>query len=183
MPRRDPWRDGRPSGWLIGRSCLGVAAQPRSAGTAGCLLLQAANRYVAARWALRTTGVRRSGRINLLIGNNKLPTWAGASRALARLALSHLVTYPHQITFPSAGPVPPRGYCLHRMVWLALRASVTSWSVGVQLALVADGACRPVLGMLACSAVRTRLSGSTVLCMGLWASPRGPLRIGWGPYS
>ena len=34
-----------------------------------------------------------------------------------------------------------------------------------------------------CTNASEALSGSTVLCMGLWASLRGPLRIGWGPYS
>ena len=60
---------------------LGFALWLRAAGTGARLLLQGSARYVAARWALRTTGVRRSVRIDLLIDNNTLPTWVGASRA------------------------------------------------------------------------------------------------------
>ena len=125
MPGSSIWRDGRSSGWLIGRSCLGVAAQPRGAGTAGCLLLQAANRYVAARWALRTTGARRSGRIDIADLTLRL-CYVGRSKSCherSPTALPRHIHHTFKITFPSAGPVPPRGYCLHRMVWLALRAS------------------------------------------------------------
>ena len=84
-----------------GQQVLGVPELVCSSATVGCLLQQGSYGYVAAPPALRTTGVRRSVRIDLLIGNNTLPTWAGARRALARLALSHLVTYPLKITLRS----------------------------------------------------------------------------------
>ena len=164
---------GRPSGWLIGRSCLGVAAQPRSAGTAGCLLLQAASRYVAARWALRTTGAVRGVRIELLIGNNTLPTWAGASRALARLAPSHLVTYPHQLTLRSSQLASPQGSSLHRL--LAWRAWLLGVSCGLRLqdALEADGAASLRLGTAPGTAFALLPSGSFILLASSELSPQG----------
>ena len=92
-----------------GQQVLGVAELVCSSATVGCLVQQGSYGYVAAPPALRTTGVRRSVRIDLLIGNNTLPTWAGASRALARLALSHLVTYPHKLTLRSSQLASPQG--------------------------------------------------------------------------
>ena len=153
----------------------------RASGTAARLVRRRSRGYAVRRWALRTTGVRRSVRIDLLIGNNTLPTWAGASRALARLALSHLVTYPHKLTLRSSQLASPQGSSLHRMVWLALRASVTSWSVGVQFPLETDGTCGAVTGMVVGSAVRALPSDSAGLCVHLWTLPWGPVRIGWEP--
>ena len=46
---------------------LGFALGLRAAGTVARLLLQGSARYVAAQQELRTTGVRRSGRINVLV--------------------------------------------------------------------------------------------------------------------
>ena len=45
-----------------------------------------------------------------------------------------------------------------------------SWAMGVQISHVADGACDPVLGTVAGTTIRARLSGATVVCKGLWAS-------------
>ena len=64
-----------------GQQVLGVAELVCSSATVGCLVQQGSYGYVAAPPALRTTGVRRSVRIDLLIDNNTLPTWVGASRA------------------------------------------------------------------------------------------------------
>ena len=64
-----------------GQQVLGVAELVCSSATVGCLVQQGSYGYVAAPPALRTTGVRRSVRIDLLIDNNTLPTRVGASRA------------------------------------------------------------------------------------------------------
>ena len=112
----------------------------RASGTAARLVRRRSRGYAVRRWALRTTGVRRSVRIDLLIGNNTLPTWAGASRALARLALSHLVTYPHKLTLRSSQLASPQGSSLNRL--LAWRAWLLGVSCGLRVedALQADGA-------------------------------------------
>ena len=39
-----------------------------------------------------------------------------------------------------------------------------SWAMGVQISHVADGACDPVLGTVAGTTIRARLSGATVVC-------------------
>ena len=87
-----------------------------SSATIGCLVQQGSYGYVAAPPALRTTGALRGVRIDLLIGNNTLPTWAGASRALARLALSHLVTYPLKINLRSSQLASPQVPSLNRLL-------------------------------------------------------------------
>ena len=125
----------------------------RASGTAARLVRRRSRGYAVRRWALRTTGVRRSVRIDLLIDNNTLPTWAGASRALARLALSHLVTYPHKLTLRSSQLASPQGSLLHRLVWLALQARAASWATGVQVAPIAHGPFAPVLGTVAGTAI------------------------------
>ena len=60
-----------------GQQVLGVAELVCSSATVGCLVQRGSYGYVAAPPALRTTGALRGVRIDLLIGNNTLPTWAG----------------------------------------------------------------------------------------------------------
>ena len=81
QPRDDIHAGASAGAAHAGQQVLGVAELVCSSATVGCLVQQGSYGYVAAPPALRTTGVRRSVRIDLLIDNNTLPTWVGASRA------------------------------------------------------------------------------------------------------
>ena len=117
QPARDDINAGASAGAAhAGQQVLGVAELVCSSATVGCLMPQGSTGYVAAPPALRTTGALRGVRIDLLIGNNTLPTWAGASRALARLALSHLVTYPLKINLRSSQLASPQVPSLNRLL-------------------------------------------------------------------
>ena len=154
---------------------LWVAELVCSSATVGCLVQQGSYGYVAAPPALRTTGALRGVRIHLLIGNNTLPTWAGASRALARLALSHLVTYPLKITLRSSQLASPQVPSLNRL--LAWRAWLLGVCCGlrVQDALQADGAASHRLGTAPGTVFARPASGSLILLASLLASPSLPL--------
>ena len=88
----------------------------------------------------------------VMVGLYGFATWVGESTAVDACRPYHLVSYLHQLTWPSSGPVSPQGSALQRMAWLALRGRAASWAVGVQDALVADGFFGHVLGMGAGSA-------------------------------
>ena len=154
---------------------LWVAELVCSSATVGCLVQQGSYGYVAAPPALRTTGALRGVRIDLLIGNNTLPTWAGASRALARLALSHLVTYPLKITLRSSQLASPQVPSLNRL--LAWRAWLLGVCCGlrVQDALQADGASSQRLATAPGTAFARPASGALILLASLLASPSLPL--------
>ena len=67
----------------------------RASGTAARLVRRRSRGYAVRRWALRTTGVRRSVRIDLLIGNNTFPTWPVQVEPwldLPRLTSSHTLS-------------------------------------------------------------------------------------------
>ena len=132
--------------------------------------------------ALRTTGVRRSVRIDLLIGNNTLPTWAGASRAMARLAPSHLVTYPLKLTLRSSQLASPQGPSLNRL--LAWRAWLLGVSGGLRVedALEADSSFALRLGTGPGTAFERPADGALALLASLLASPCLPVWIVWGPH-
>ena len=154
-----------------GQQVLGVAELVCSSATVGCLMPQGSTGYVAAPPALRTTGALHGVRSDLLIGNNTLPTWAGASRALARLALSHLVTYPHKLTLRSSQLASPQGSSLNRL--LAWRAWLLGVSCGlrVQDALQADGASSHRLATAPGTAFARLASGSLILLASSELSP------------
>ena len=165
-----------------GQQVLGVAELVCSSATVGCLMPQGSTGYVAAPPALRTTGALHGVRSDLLIGNNTLPTWAGASRALARLALSHLVTYPHKLTLRSSQLASPQGSSLHRL--LAWRAWLLGVSCGlrVQDALQANGASSHRLATAPGTAFARPASGSLILLASSELSPSLPVWILWGPH-
>ena len=165
-----------------GQRVLGVAELVCSSATVGCLVQQGSYGYVAAPPALRTTGALRGVRIDLLIGNNTLPTWAGASRALARLALSHLVTYPLKITLRSSQLASPQGPSLNRL--LAWRAWLLGVSCGLRVedALEADGASSLRRGTVPGTAFALLPSGSLILLASSELSPSLPVWIVWGPH-
>ena len=154
----------------------------RASGTAARLVRRRSRGYAVRRWALRTTGVRRSVRIDLLIDNNTLPTWAGASRALARLALSHLVTYPLKLTLRSSQLASPQGPSLNRL--LAWRAWLLGVSGGLRVedALEADSSFALRLGTGPGTAFARPADGALALLASLLASPCLPVWIVWGPH-
>ena len=165
---------------------LWVAELVCSSATVGCLVQQGSYGYVAAPPALRTTGALRGVRIDLLIGNNTLPTWAGASRALARLALSHLVTYPLKITLRSSQLASPQVPSLNRL--LAWRAWLLGVCCGlrVQDALPAVGATYHWLGTapgtafaLLPSGSHTLLASSALSPLDSWATSKCPAPLKW----
>ena len=154
----------------------------RASGTSARLVRRRSRGYAVRRWALRTTGVRRSVRIDLLIGNNTLQTWAGASRALARLAPSHLVTYPLKLTLRSSQLASPQGPSLNRL--LAWRAWLLGVSCGLRVedALEADGASSLRRGTVPGTAFALLPSGSLILLASSELSPSLPVWIVWGPH-
>ena len=154
----------------------------RASGTAARLVPQGSTRYVAAPPALRTTGALHGVRSDLLIGNNTLPTWAGASRALARLAPSHLVTYPLKLTLCSSQLASPQGSSLNRL--LAWRAWLLGVSCGLRVedALEADGASSLRRGTAPGTAFALLPSGSLILLASSELSPSLPVWILWGPH-
>ena len=164
-----------------GQQVLGVAELVCSSATVGCLMPQGSTGYVAAPPALRTNGALHGVRSDLLIGNNTLPTWAGASRALARLALSHLVTYPHKLTLRSSQLASPQGSSLNRL--LAWRAWLLGVSCGLRVedALQADGAFSHRLATAPGTAFARPASGALILLASLLASPSLPVWIVWVP--
>ena len=88
----------------------------------------------------------------VMVGLYGFATWVGETTAVDACRPYHLVTYLHQLTCPSSGPVSPQDSALHRLAWLALRGWAASWAMGVQLSLVAVGFFGHVLGMGAGSA-------------------------------
>ena len=75
----------------------------------------------------------------------------------------------------------PQGSLLNRLVWQALRARAALWAMGVQASPVADGACGPVLGMVAGMALRPHQSDSAVVVYvyGLLPVAHGSWREAW----
>ena len=73
-----------------GQQVLGVAELVCSSATVGCLVQQGSYGYVAAPPALRTTGVRRSVRIDALM--HAIPLVAGSDVLTRRLQQSRLHT-------------------------------------------------------------------------------------------
>jgi hypothetical protein len=121
---------------LLGKLGLGLAAFLRAAGTAALHVAYRLAAYAERRLALGSTGVRRGGRITILIGINRFLTWVDSYHTVHVRHPHYLVTYLHQLTSPSSYPVLPQDCSLLRLAVFALRAATVSGGVRVEGSLL-----------------------------------------------
>ena len=152
---------------LLDKLGLGLAAFLRAAGTAALHVAYRLAAYAERRLALGSTGVRRGGRITILIGINRFLTWVDSYHTVHVRHPHYLVTYLHQLTSPSSYPVLPQDCSLLRLAVFALRAATVSGGVRVEGSLLAAAFFAEALGTGAGTAAVRPADRS----FGLWSCP------------